>query len=229
MRKGEVRKQAIIEASEKLFCENGYLETTVDDILRELNCSKGSFYHYFDSKLSVLKAICQSRVQKSFDRYKATRVKNTRERFNALLHWAQLFRPEEEDFVYLMLRLRDREESAVMDGVLRGELRQLFKPELSDLMMILTETGVAYAARPGIEHLVFECFTAFYDQMCEAMLSCVRTGENVADTLMNVVSSARFMWERMLDIEYGSVEIVDLETVIPMMERIAQRLCVASV
>ena len=37
MRKGEVRKQSIIEASEKLFCHKGYLETTVDDILQELS------------------------------------------------------------------------------------------------------------------------------------------------------------------------------------------------
>ena len=51
MRKGEVRRQSIIEASERLFSAKGYLETTVDDILAELQCSKGSFYHYFDSKL----------------------------------------------------------------------------------------------------------------------------------------------------------------------------------
>ena len=56
MRKGEVRRQSIIEASERLFSAKGYLETTVDDILAELQCSKGSFYHYFDSKLSVLTA-----------------------------------------------------------------------------------------------------------------------------------------------------------------------------
>lgn len=224
MRKGEVRKQSIIEESEKLFCEKGYLETTVDDILHSLKCSKGSFYHYFDSKLAVLQAICQSRVQKSFDQYKLTRVKSTREKFNALLYRAQLLRPEEEDFLYLMLRLRDREESAVMDGVLRSEIRQLFKPELSDLMMILTETGAAHIARPGLEDLVFECFTAYYDQLCESMLQCAHTGENVADALCDVVASARFLWERALDMDYGSVEIVNLENAIPMMERIVARL-----
>ena len=41
MRKGEVRRQSIIEASERLFSAKGYLETTVDDILAELQCSKG--------------------------------------------------------------------------------------------------------------------------------------------------------------------------------------------
>ena len=77
MRKGEVRRQSIIEASERLFSAKGYLETTVDDILAELQCSKGSFYHYFDSKLSVLTAICEEKVRLWFDAYKKTRVTST--------------------------------------------------------------------------------------------------------------------------------------------------------
>ena len=85
MRKGEVRRQSIIEASERLFSAKGYLETTVDDILAELQCSKGSFYHYFDSKLSVLTAICEEKVRLWFDAYKKTRVTSTRERLNVLL------------------------------------------------------------------------------------------------------------------------------------------------
>ena len=67
MRKGEVRRQAIVDAARDLFCTNGYLETTVEDILAKLGCSKGSFYHYFESKLSVLEAICPDKVQQSFD------------------------------------------------------------------------------------------------------------------------------------------------------------------
>lgn len=224
MRKGEVRKQAIIEASEKLFCQKGYLETTVDDILQELKCSKGSFYHYFDSKLSVLMAICESKVQRNFDAYKKTRVTSTREKMNALLYHAQWFRPEEEDFVFLMLRLRAREECAVMEGVLRSAMRETFKQELGDLMMILNETGAAHVSRIGLENLVFEVFTAFYDEMCETILECVRTGVSVADPLTEVVSAARFLWERTLDMDYGSVEIVKLEEAIPMMERVASRL-----
>ena len=224
MRKGEVRKQAIIEASEQLFCQKGYLETTVDDILQELKCSKGSFYHYFDSKLSVLVAICESKVQRNFDAYKKTRVLSTREKMNALLYYAQWFRPEEEDFVFLMLRLRAREECAVMDGVLRATMRQTFKRELGDLLMILNETGAAHVSRIGLENLVFEVFTAFYDEMCETILACVRTGVSVADPLTEVVASARFLWERVLDMDYGSVEIVKLEEAIPMMERVASRL-----
>ena len=43
-------KGRIISAAWKLFYEQGYEETTVEDIVSESETSKGSFYHYFDGK-----------------------------------------------------------------------------------------------------------------------------------------------------------------------------------
>ena len=47
-------KGRIITAAWKLFYEQGYENTTVEDIVFESETSKGSFYHYFDSKDAVL-------------------------------------------------------------------------------------------------------------------------------------------------------------------------------
>lgn len=44
----------IISAAWKLFYEQGYDETTVEDIVFESETSKGSFYHYFDGKDALL-------------------------------------------------------------------------------------------------------------------------------------------------------------------------------
>ena len=40
----------IISAAWQLFYEQGYADTTVEDIVFESETSKGSFYHYFDGK-----------------------------------------------------------------------------------------------------------------------------------------------------------------------------------
>ena len=45
---------AIISAAWKLFYEQGYENTTVEDIVFESETSKGSFYHYFDGKDALL-------------------------------------------------------------------------------------------------------------------------------------------------------------------------------
>ena len=44
----------IISAAWKLFYEQGYEETTVEDIVYESETSKGSFYHYFEGKDALL-------------------------------------------------------------------------------------------------------------------------------------------------------------------------------
>ena len=46
-------KGKIVSAAWKLFYEQGYDKTTVDDIVEASGTSKGSFYHYFESKESL--------------------------------------------------------------------------------------------------------------------------------------------------------------------------------
>ena len=47
-------KGRIISAAWKLFYEQGYEATTVEEIVFESETSKGSFYHYFDGKDALL-------------------------------------------------------------------------------------------------------------------------------------------------------------------------------
>ena len=47
-------KSRIVDAAWELFYEKGYDDTTVEDIIRLSDTSKGSFYYYFGSKDSLL-------------------------------------------------------------------------------------------------------------------------------------------------------------------------------
>lgn len=51
---GKNTKSKIVAAAWKLFYDNGYDDTTVDEIIWESGTSKGSFYHYFDGKDALL-------------------------------------------------------------------------------------------------------------------------------------------------------------------------------
>ncbi len=51
---GRNTKGRIVTAAWKLFYEQGYDETTVEDIIFESGTSKGSFYHYFEGKDALL-------------------------------------------------------------------------------------------------------------------------------------------------------------------------------
>ena len=47
-------KGKIISAAWKLFYENGYDATTIEDIIYASGTSRGSFYHYFEGKDALL-------------------------------------------------------------------------------------------------------------------------------------------------------------------------------
>ncbi|MFX0049611.1 MAG: TetR/AcrR family transcriptional regulator [Candidatus Hermodarchaeota archaeon] len=56
-RETELRQQIILEAAEKLFLSEGYEKTTMDEIARQSEYSKGTLYKYFKSKDELYLAI----------------------------------------------------------------------------------------------------------------------------------------------------------------------------
>lgn len=57
----ESRKR-LVKAAVDLFNENGYQDTTVQDICTQAGLSVGVFYHYFASKHDALKAVLQQKT-----------------------------------------------------------------------------------------------------------------------------------------------------------------------
>lgn len=56
---GKGTKSKIVSAAWKLFYEQGYDATTVDEIIRESGTSRGSFYHYFEGKDALVGSLAQ--------------------------------------------------------------------------------------------------------------------------------------------------------------------------
>jgi AcrR family transcriptional regulator len=59
------RRDAILDAAQRLILSSGYERLTVQDILEDLQISKGAFYHYFDSKPAVVDALTARLVEDS--------------------------------------------------------------------------------------------------------------------------------------------------------------------
>ena len=54
----EITVDKILEASQRLFLEKGYDNTTIQDIVNELDgLSKGAIYHHFKSKVEIMSAL----------------------------------------------------------------------------------------------------------------------------------------------------------------------------
>ena len=54
-----VRRNEILDVTQQLVYTKGYEQMTIQDILDDLQISKGAFYHYFDSKQALLEALIE--------------------------------------------------------------------------------------------------------------------------------------------------------------------------
>lgn len=55
----DASRQKILEAALELFGTKGYESTTITDLVKKANISKGLIYHYFDSKREILEQLVQ--------------------------------------------------------------------------------------------------------------------------------------------------------------------------
>lgn len=59
---GTVNRERILDAAERLVIENGFAATSVDQVLKAAGTSKGAFFHHFDSKLALARALTERYV-----------------------------------------------------------------------------------------------------------------------------------------------------------------------
>lgn len=62
--KSEITKRKIAEASLKMFGTKGYEQTSVADIAKEIQLTKGAVYHHFESKEKILEYVTMMTQQK---------------------------------------------------------------------------------------------------------------------------------------------------------------------
>jgi AcrR family transcriptional regulator len=57
-----LRRDAFVDAALRLVQVKGYEQMSLQDVLDELDASKGAFYHYFDSRAALLEAVVERMV-----------------------------------------------------------------------------------------------------------------------------------------------------------------------
>ena len=212
MKKGDARRAAIIETAERLFYLKGYENTSVQDVLDELKLSKGGFYHHFESKLSLLEAICEKRTESAFEASeRAVRDPglNAVEKLNLIFGMSSIFHQDSIDFIALMLRV------AYHDGAVM--LREQMKLTSMRLMQPLVDEVIQDGLRENL-------FFVKYPESIGSLLLLL--GHNMTDKISFTLARAdddpecmdqivkdlkvyRYAIETLLNAPYGSITLFD--------------------
>ena len=211
MKKGDMRRETLLAAAEKLFYTKGYEKTSVQDILTEVGFSKGGFYHHFDSKLSVLEAICENRAKETCERAKVLvgEQQGAVGKLNALFHDAAFFTGGSQNFVALLIQVAYREDGALMREKMKARQLEYMQSVLEEVLDEGVRTQAFFVTDiPTSAQMILRLYMQFADDIA-FLLAQGESEEKMLEAMIAKLRVYRTAIERVLVAPFGSIVLFD--------------------
>lgn len=214
MRKGSEKRQELLDAAEKLFCQQGYEKTSVQDILDAIGLSKGGFYHHFASKEEVMTALCARRAERAaaFASERLNGAVAPLERINAVLYAFMPMRKAEADFAAMLLPVISKPESRAVALIYQDALEVHFLPLLKAAIASAAAVNEVFPQVKDMEYVILDVVNHCWIAVAKDVWTCISAGQRVDSMmLLGTLEKYRRAVEILLDAPYGSIEIVRVE------------------
>lgn len=227
MKKGELRKEAIMKTAEKLFFEKGYGETSIQDILDALSISKGGFYHYFDSKNALLEEICRQRSARDIERLRAELFSGKFtpvQKLNLLLSALNLFDREEPAYSALVLKVSYVDGDVHFRDQLRTYMLDSLRPMVDEVLREGMADGCFFTRNPGqLGRLILMLGYDVNDEVCR-ILAAQSDNPDCVIHIMDLMDAYRESIESLCGAPFGSILLFDLEHLLASFRQTAEEL-----
>ncbi|MBI1744569.1 TetR/AcrR family transcriptional regulator [Candidatus Acetothermia bacterium] len=105
----ETRREQLLEAAIKVFARHGYRSTSIDDIIKEANVARGTFYLYFEGKKEIFLAVIDyyfEKLQALFEETSQKKItpKNYRQQLREILMTRLGFFVQHRDLAKIIFR-----------------------------------------------------------------------------------------------------------------------------
>lgn len=227
MKKGEMRKESIMQTAQKLFFEKGYADTSIQDILDELSISKGGFYHYFDSKNALLEEICRERSAQDVARVRTELFSgkfNPIQKLNLLLGALHLFNREDPRFVALVLKVSYMDGDVHFRDQMRSYMLDNLRLMVDEVLREGMEDGSFFTRNPGqLGRILLMLGYDVNDEACRILTANSQNPECVI-ALIDLLDAYRESVETLCGARFGSISLFDLEHLMSSVRQIADEL-----
>ena len=223
MKKGDLKKQEILQTAETLFCRNGYEETSIQDILDILHTSKGSFYHHYASKEQLLEAMCDQRATVLAEQAAAEAVSGDAVKdMNTLLSGMMPLRGERLTFLLMLLPVFALPEGRNVRSAYCHALTEAFYPPVRETVDQGNQSDAFFCTWPDVQaKICLRLANDLWCDICEEILRCEEAG-TLADPgdLLSLLDPVRNIIEKILGAPYGCLEIMNLTELKMLTEQI---------
>ncbi len=207
-----IKRNQILDVTQKLIYTKGYEQMSIQDIIDELQISKGAFYHYFDSKQGLLEALIEHLVQE-VDKILMPIVEDPQlqalEKLRLFFDSASRWKVARKQFMLALLAVWNSDDNAIVRQKIAAASLAWYTPRLTTIIRQGIKEGVLTTPYPEqVGGIVFTVLLELGDEIRKCFLS---SGMNPAsfEYIKNLITVYTDTIERVLGAPHGSIELID--------------------
>jgi AcrR family transcriptional regulator len=208
----ELRRTGILDVAQRFVYTKGYEHMSIQDILAELHISKGAFYHYFDSKQSLLEALIE-RMAKQVIQLLLPIVQDEHlpapEKLQCVFDAASRWKTDRKELLISLVNAWYTDDNAILRQKAKAALLPLIAPLITTIVRQGVKEGVFQTAYPDqVSWIIFSVLQDFGDTLISLIMQ-QQTSPESFQHLEELSASHQDAVERVLGAEPGSLPLFD--------------------
>lgn len=204
----EMRREELLDTALRLFLQNGFDHTSVEQITSAVGVAKGTFYHYFESKQDLLRELVERFGRDLFERLQEdmAAVEGTAlERMVALLSISSTIKMGRREELLRLAAPLYRPDNFVLRHYLTEEWIATTRPLITQIVEQGVAEGTFRIERPAATvELWLSLWYDYGSRLAEQFFAVLESGDGWDDVVdaIQALSSAQ---ERILGLPEGSL------------------------
>lgn len=210
-----VRREAFLDVAQRFVQTKGFESMSIQDVLGELDASKGAFYHYFDSKQALLEAV----VERFADAAIATLAPVLSDaempalrKLERIFTGIATYKAEQKEFVLAIIVVWNSDGNAIVREKLRRLTVNRLVPLLSPVIKQGIDEGTFAAQSPEETATVLTSLMQGFQQQANDHFIARQAGTITFDVVQRSVAANTEAFERILGVAKGTLTIIDEPT-----------------
>ncbi|HEY3083832.1 MAG TPA: TetR/AcrR family transcriptional regulator [Candidatus Dormibacteraeota bacterium] len=207
-----VRREAFIEAAQRLMQTKGYEQMSIQDLLDELEASRGAFYHYFDSKQALLEAVIDRMVDAGLAEVapvagdpELSAIRKLEGVFTGIGRW----KTERRALVLSLITVWMSDDNAIVREKLRRTMVQRLVPMLAPIIQQGIDEGTFHAQAADETARVFVMLLQGFQDIATELFLDRQAGRIELATVEETFAHYSAAIERILGAPAGSIHMID--------------------
>ncbi len=214
----DVRRSEILDVAQRLFYQKGYEQTSIQDIITEIDIAKGTFYHYFNSKLDLLDAMIERMIEQtlqSLEPLVADGQLSALEKFERFFSDLADWKGENKAFFLDLMNIWYKDENAILRHKVNTASVEKTIPLLAQIIgQGMAEGTFASESPADIAEIVLQIGQALSETLAKIILNEARNDDTLA-IIERKTKVYNYAIERTLNAPVGSIKLLNLDQIKP--------------